>query len=416
MRWRISPYNFRIERKIYIMTTRAECIRALEKHKGNRTKAAKELGIPRSTLRNKVGEVAEKSAPEIITVTEEHSLRRENTRLRKQIRELTEISEKAGDIEAIVNKLTEREIEPPKWITRSGNSKKIERAIVTATLSDTHFDEVVNPAEINYVNAYNREIATLRLAKFFTNVEKLSKNYINGIQVDGLVMPMLGDMVSGYIHEELRETNEAGIIDTVLYYSNHICTGLEQMLEVFDKVFVPCVVGNHGRLDKKVRSKGRPTESFDYLMYHMIARHFANVDGITFGISADADYRYTIYKSRYHLTHGDQFRGGSGISGMLSPILLGDHRKRKREAATGSPYDYLVHGHWHQLAYFRNIISNGALKGYDEYAATNNFDFEQPQQAFWLTDPQWGKTINAPVHVLSSREGWQKQETNKIEF
>ena len=36
-------------------------------------------------------------------------------------------------------------------------------------LSDTHFDEVVKAAEMNYVNAYNRRIADLRLETYFSN-------------------------------------------------------------------------------------------------------------------------------------------------------------------------------------------------------------------------------------------------------
>ena len=276
---------------------------------------------------------------------------------------------------------------------------------------DTHYDEVVDPAQINYVNAYNREIATLRTRKFFENVIRMSRDYIDGITVEGLVLPLLGDMVTGNIHDELRETNEDTIINTCLYYSDLIVAGIEMMLDHYDKIFIPCVVGNHGRLDKKPRAKHSASESYDYLMYHLIARALKGVEEVSFGISKGSDYRYQIYNTRYQLTHGDQFRGGTGISSMLSPLMLGDHRKRKREMATGTPYDYLVMGHWHQLAHFKGVIVNGTTKGYCEWTARMNFDFEPPQQAFWLTDPKWGKTINAPVHVLDTDgENWERGE------
>jgi hypothetical protein len=42
---------------------------------------------------------------------------------------------------------------------------------------------------------------------------------------------------------------------------------------------------------------------------------------------------------------------------------------------------------------------NGSLKGYDEYAYTNNFPFEPPTQALWLTHPEFGITISMPVFV-----------------
>lgn len=49
-------------------------------------------------------------------------------------------------------------------------------------------------------------------------------------------------------------------------------------------------------------------------------------------------------------------------------------------------------------------IANGvgvanSLKGYDEYAWSNNFSFEPPQQALWLTHPKYGITYRMPVLV-----------------
>ena len=42
-----------------------------------------------------------------------------------------------------------------------------------------------------------------------------------------------------------------------------------------------------------------------------------------------------------------------------------------------------------------DIIVNGSMKGWDEFAAGFNFPFEEPQQAFWLDQPGYGKTITA---------------------
>lgn len=297
--------------------TRNDCIRALEEAKGNKTEAAKRLEIPRSTFRMKLGPTDKVAVA--ITIEEEHKLRRENRALQKQIKQLIEEKEKLGDLNRIVNRLTKIDSEPPQWVAPKKVEGAKDRAIITAMLSDTHFDEVVYPEQVNYVNAYNREIAEKRLRKFFENLIRMSRDFINGIEIEGLVLAMLGDMVSGNIHEELRETNEDTITNTTLHYSDLIIAGIEMLLDHFDKVFVPCVVGNHGRLDKKPRAKHRASESFDYLMYHMIARHFRNSPEVTFGISTGSDFRYTIYNTRYQLTHGDQFKGGSGIAGMLSP-------------------------------------------------------------------------------------------------
>jgi len=67
-------------------------------------------------------------------------------------------------------------------------------------------------------------------------------------------------------------------------------------------------------------------------------------------------------------------------------------------------------GHFHQLIDLGNVVVNGSLKGYDEWTASMNFNFEMPQQAFWLTDPKWGKTIRAPIRVQSKEEDWSTVE------
>ena len=379
-----------------------DCVRALKEHGGNKTRAAQSLGISRTTLRMKVGE---SRGADDIDVVEEHRLISENRKVKRDNKQLIQRLAEQTDLGSLMGTASMTNASPPKWLMPKG-SRKVERGIITAVLSDCHFDEVVNPEEVNYVNGYNRAIAVARLKSFFINLIKLSEQYINGIKVEGLVMPMIGDMVSGNIHEELKESNEDAIVSTCLYYADQIIAGINLLLEHFETIHVPCVVGNHGRLDKKPRAKGRAKESFDYLIYHLVAREFKNNSDVTFSIPNESDCRYSLYDTRYQLTHGDQFRGGSGIAGMLSPLMIGDHRKRKREQATNTPYDYLVMGHWHQLAFFKGIIVNGSLKGYDEYAIQSNFDFEPPQQAFWVTSPGWGITVRAPIHVIGKNEPW----------
>jgi len=107
------------------------------------------------------------------------------------------------------------------------------------------------------------------------------------------------------------------------------------------------------------------------------------------------------------LTHGDQFRGVSGISGIQTPLALGAFRKSKRQQAVNDPFDTMLIGHFHQYMTIPGIIVNGSLKGYDEYASISNFGFEQPQQAFWITTPEGGPSFHAPIQPMNRKaEGW----------
>jgi hypothetical protein len=103
------------------------------------------------------------------------------------------------------------------------------------------------------------------------------------------------------------------------------------------------------------------------------------------------------------LTHGDSFKGGSGISGPLLPWMRGDAKTRKQYGALGLPYDVLVMGHWHQLRYLGQIIVNGSLVGFNEYALKSRFDYEPPQQALWLTHPTRGLTFQEAVFADEPR-------------
>jgi len=159
------------------------------------------------------------------------------------------------------------------------------------------------------------------------------------------------------------------------------------------------VTGNHGRNTKKPRAKGRNYSNFDWLLYQFLAKHFEQDRRVQFLIPDGTDAHWTVFGHRYCMTHGDQFRGGDGMIGALGPIIRGDHKKRSRNGQIDMGYDTLLMGHWHQLIQLQRVIVNGSLKGYDEYAAANNFGFEQPQQALWLTHAERGITFSMPVHV-----------------
>ncbi len=292
----------------------------------------------------------------------------------------------------------------PEWQRRSHRPSRSDAAVATAFLSDLHLDEVVDPKQVGGVNAYNRGIAEKRLRKFFDSTLQLTFDHMKGIKIEGLVLPLGGDIFSGNIHEELRLTNEATMFQSMLYWSEKLAAGIQMVASEFKSVHIPCVVGNHGRTSHKPVAKNRPQDNFDWFLYHLLARFLKDVPNITWSISESADEMFRIYDTTFLLTHGDQFRGGGGISGLLSPLMIGSHRKSKRQQAIRRPYDWMVMGHWHQYSMFKGIIVNGSLKGYDEYAFISNFDFEPPRQAYWLTQPRHGITISGPLHVISNDE------------
>jgi len=188
-------------------------------------------------------------------------------------------------------------------------------------------------------------------------------------------------------------------LPTVVDLYGKLVSVITFMADTFGRVFVPCVTGNHGRDTHKIYSKDRHHTSFDWLLYTFLAKHFEKDARVSFYIPDGPDAYYRIYEHKYLLTHGDQFRGGDGMIGALGPIIRGDHKKRSRNAQIDMEYDTMVIGHWHQDIFLRRLIVNGSLKGYDEYAWSNNFGFEPPSQQLWVTHPKYRITYRMPVLV-----------------
>ena len=295
-------------------------------------------------------------------------------------------------------KLSEMSAVPPSWLMPTKFAKSAP-GVPTLFASDWHWAEVVDPTQINGVNEYNLEVAHKRARRLIETTVDLLNNHMVNPKYPGIVFALGGDMVSGDIHEELMATNQVEIMAAVIDLFGVLIWCVDRLLESFGKVFLPCVTGNHGRNTHKIRAKGRNYTSFDWLLYCFLAKHYERDKRVSFLIPNGPDASYRIFNHRYLLTHGDQFRGGDGMIGALGPIIRGDHKKRSKQGQIGAEYDTMILGHWHQLIQLQRLIVNGSLKGFDEYANANNFGFEIPRQALWITHPTHGITFSMPVNV-----------------
>jgi hypothetical protein len=306
----------------------------------------------------------------------------------------------------ILTKLGQRDT-PPKWLSSPPKRSEKHHATPWLFLSDLHLDEVVNPAEIGFANAYNRDIAKQRLNETIVRFVKITRDFWSGITYDGIVCALGGDLFSGDIHEELSMTNEDSMLGSIDYWIDQFAAAIVLLADEFGKVHVPVVVGNHGRRTRKPRAKGRARDNFDWFIGKALQRIFANDPRVTFDVSESADCIIPSYGRKVLLTHGDQVSGGAGIGGIWPPIMRLDARKSARQAAVNQPYDLMILGHWHQLVFGPKFIVNGSLKGLDEYAFIGNFGFEPPQQACWLMTPEHGRTFVAPILPQDRQaEGW----------
>lgn len=333
------------------------------------------------------------------------TVRKQNRQYAREIQKLSEELDTVHRTLETTDTIMSANLNPPKWLAPAKPAKSA--ATLVVMLSDTHFDEVVQPEEMDGLNAYNRVIATMRLKKWTQNVLKMSRHYLSGVTYDGCVLILGGDIFSGDIHEELAQTNEDSILGSLIYWSEQLCAAIDLLEAEFGKVHVASVVGNHGRMTRKPRMKLRVRTNFDWLVSKMIEKNYEGNKNVTFQIPEGADCLINIYGHGHLITHGDQVTGGGGIGGIYPPIMRLRARKAQRYLATGANFKTLWMGHWHQYISTPSLIINGSLKGYDEYAMINNFGFEPPQQALAIVTPKHNVTIQAPIFVEDRKaEKW----------
>lgn len=367
---------------------------------GTKAEAARKLGWPPQTYNSRYnhavargftvsGEIAKDKAE-----SEQHRIKTLEAQLSAYKHD--ELNDKY--IRTKIIGLASEPVAAPSWLVNQKLAKS-SPGVPTLLCSDWHWGEVIKPDQIGGVNEYNLEIAHERAKQLILRTIDLLNNHMVNPKYPGIVMALAGDMVSGDIHDELKETNEIPLIPAAVDLFGVLIWCISTLADKFGKVFVPCVTGNHGRTTNKIRAKDRAYTSLDWLVYVLLEKHFANDKRITVHVPAGSDAYYRVYGHRYLLTHLDQFRGGDSMIGCLGPITRGDHKKRSRNMQVNMGYDTMIGGHWHQLIQLQRLIVNGSLCGYNEYAWQNNFPFEIPRQALWITHPDHGITFSMPVNV-----------------
>ena len=325
--------------------------------------------------------------------------RQAESRDRRAVKQLVEQLRETKARVAFVEELA-RHRAPPKILRRERASGVREMTAVVLA-SDWHVEETVDPAGIAYRNAYNLEIAERRIARFFGAIAwNIEHQRASGrIAIRDLVLWLGGDLMTGYIHEELVESNALSPTETILWLAPKLRDGISTLLETLklDRIEVPCSYGNHGRTTEKSRISTGYANSFEWLMYNNLASEFRKEKRMHFEITASGHQYVEVYDQVLHFHHGDDVKYNGGIGGLAIPLM-----KRIPMWERTRPANVHNIGHFHQLKDFGRAVVNGSLIGYNAYAQRIGADFEPPQQAMYYMDSKRGKTMSTPLWVESS--------------
>jgi hypothetical protein len=284
----------------------------------------------------------------------------------------------------------------------SGNSE----AVAFMIASDWHNEERVLRGDVSDLNEYNLEIFSARAKKFFQGGQRLWDIMRRDQSVPTIVVGLLGDFLTGDIHEDSSETNLLLPTYAIENARNHIASGIDFLLENTDAdLIIPCHTGNHGRTTKQQRIATEQGHSLERMMYNSLEREYADNERVAFQVAPgyhsfmrieghNGDEREFLI--RFH--HGHHINYGGGVGGITIPVL-----KAIANWNTQSQYRNVnldVFGHFHQYINYGSFVCNGSLIGYNAYANSIKASFERPQQAFFLVSRKhMAKTMNTPIFV-----------------
>ena len=275
------------------------------------------------------------------------------------------------------------------------NKRKTGVRYAVALFSDAHIEETVKSASVMGLNEYNVKIARERIEKYFANLVSC----LNTDKVEYLLFASLGDTISGFIHEELSQTNELTPLEATFEAQNLIYNGLKYICDNTElkRIKFVGIVGNHSRVTNKIQHSNGYKMSYEWLMYKNIQKQ-AELEGlpIEFDIpESEMAIEDTSDGKRFLFIHGFQIKGsGNGTVCGIYPSL------GRLSLKYGKVYkqDKIYLGHFHSCISIPNAVVNGSIIGYNSYALTNGFAYEEPAQMYELYDTNIGQLLTRQIY------------------
>lgn len=255
-----------------------------------------------------------------------------------------------------------------------------------AVVSDLHAFEVVDPVAVNGLNEYNWDIAQERMWRMRDSILSFKKN--RPFDFDELQIWILGDMLSGNIHEELRATNEKPIAVQAVTAGLFLAKWCETFMEVYPKVKIMGISGNHPRTGKDHSAK-QVYDNFDWVAYKYIEvylQKYIEAGFVEIDFPESGSIIADIVGRNYLLTHGDGTR--TNMPGVPWGGVMRKFNSLRNEYARpdhGREPIFLhgmALGHFHESNIVKGgmILMNGSIKGADEWALKQFGSSEPPTQ------------------------------------
>jgi len=315
--------------------------------------------------------------------------RNEFKALAKELEERVEDLEKMLDTHAAV--LSRKDpVRPIRPNAKGGGSE----STLIAIASDWHVEEIVEADTVNGRNAYTPEIAERRAEQFFRSVVKAAERARPFTRVPHLVLGLLGDFITGWIHDELKASTAMPPLEAIEFVRRLLTKGLLYLIDEggFDRIIVPTCFGNHGRTSMRPMFSKAAETNLEFYLYRRLVEDFE--DSVEFIVSKSLENEgVEVYGRRARFHHGEQLRYAGGLQGFYGRLYKYHLEKNRVQSCAWS-----FVGHWHTFHAFYNIGGvNGSLIG--DSAFGSQYGSEPPRQLFALVEKDQGIASMGPLYV-----------------
>ena len=181
---------------------------------------------------------------------------------------------------------------------------------------------------------------------------------------------MLGDMVSGRIHEELLQSEQFTAIEYCLGLSHLLAQGILYLSQHFPKIQITGIVGNHGRLTQRPSYKKGAVLNYDFLVYKIAEQLTCHQPNVTWHLPRSFFALTDVEGWNCLAYHGDGIRQYLAMPWYGLARACTDFTELLK--SKDEEFNYMFLGHFHKPGNISNInvetFLNGSLIGPNEFS------------------------------------------------
>lgn len=250
--------------------------------------------------------------------------------------------------EALIKRVISESVKPIKFDRISNQHKSNNDMLV-------HLTDIHAGIEINaFNNVFNQDVLKDRLEEYLNKILSIRETHNS----ENCYI-VIGEILSGLIHSNLRLQNNMDLIEQFKYVSNLISEMIKALSEEFSVVNVYVTMGNHSRVVAK-KEDSLQGENFDLLLPFYLRASLQNIKNVQINdnLIEQSIAMFNIRGQHIFSSHGDKDSPSSVVQnwtmmfGIKPNIVLLGHR----------------HTNGLTTVYDTKVIESGCVSGTDSYA------------------------------------------------